>query len=40
MIDLVGRTLKDRYRIEALVGRGGMAEVCKARDTIGSAECV
>jgi serine/threonine protein kinase len=30
--DLVGKTVKDRYRIEQLIGRGGMAEVYKVWD--------
>ena len=29
---MVGRTLADRYRIDALVARGGMARVYRARD--------
>lgn len=33
MADLVGHILQGRYRIEGLVGRGGMAEVYKAWDT-------
>jgi len=31
--DLVGQTLKGRYRIESFIGRGGMAGVYKAWDT-------
>lgn len=30
--ELVGRTLADRYRIDALLARGGMARVFRARD--------
>ena len=30
--ELVGRTLADRYRIDALIARGGMARVYRARD--------
>ena len=30
--DLVGRTLADRYRIDELIARGGMARVFRARD--------
>ncbi|HAF62201.1 MAG TPA: hypothetical protein DCK95_07740 [Anaerolineaceae bacterium] len=32
MPDLVGQTLKNRYRVEELIGRGGMAEVYKVWD--------
>ena len=32
MEDLVGQTLKGRYRIDAFIGRGGMAEVYKVWD--------
>lgn len=32
MEDLIGQTLLDRYYVEEFVGRGGMAEVYRARD--------
>ena len=34
MMELVGRTLGNRYRIESLVGRGGMADVYSGVDTM------
>lgn len=33
MEDLIGQTLLNRYYVEDFVGRGGMAEVYRARDT-------
>ncbi len=32
MFDLIGKTLKNRYRVDAFIGRGGMAEVYKVWD--------
>lgn len=32
--DLCGRVLKDRYEVHDLIGKGGMAEVYKGRDTV------
>ena len=31
---MLGRVLADRFEIESLVGRGGMASVYRARDTV------
>ncbi len=32
-MDLLGQTFSNRYRVEELIGRGGMAEVYKVWDT-------
>ena len=32
MIDLIGRILANRYRVEASIGRGGMADDYKVWD--------
>jgi serine/threonine protein kinase len=34
VIELGGRTLADRYHIDALIGRGGMADVYRGTDTV------
>ena len=33
MTELVGQTLANRYRVDKLIGRGGMAEVYKVWDS-------